>query len=59
MEKPQIDWRIIAIVVPCLIAYGIAAMHYGINGKFFAGIMLLIGLLLGLPIPSPFVKAKA
>jgi len=59
MEINQIDWKVIAIIIPCLVIYGIAAMHYGINGKMFAIVVGIIGFALGIPVPNPFQRAKA
>lgn len=55
MTKQKVDWRVAVTAIAGLVVLEIAAMHYGINGKFFATILFIIAGLAGWVMPRPAI----
>ena len=55
-KKEKIDWKIVCTGIAALTALEIYALYQGINGWLLAGVMMVIGLAIGITIPSDIVK---
>lgn len=55
-KNNMVDWKVLIAVAICITIMECAALYKGINGTMFSIVMIIMGGIAGITIPSPFTK---